>query len=176
LERNTVDTLAGSSFVARRDGAALHRSRAISQVNDLEALYHLSDTHKEPISALFKYQITLSNASSEGVADLSVIVIAPQDIELVAGEPTITTDPAAAVDAVKLQTDGMDRAKRTFTLNLLNTKQKVSLSPYGFSRDASNQVSPAAGVVVQKEDWTQRDMDSPSVDTKLGKIFTTPLN
>lgn len=95
---------------------------------------------------------------------MSVIVIAPKDIELVAGEPAIATDPPMAVNAMKLTSLSTDKAKRVLSLNLLNTKQSISLSFYGFSRNV-NQSSPPLDVVVQKKDWIQRTVDKSGTRT-----------
>jgi hypothetical protein len=149
---------------------------AASVAGNLEILYRLNDTQKETIGGLFKFDVTLANTSSEGAADVSVIVIAPKDIEFIAGEPTIATDPPAAVNAVKLQAEGTEKGKRFFALNLLNTGHRITLSLYGFSRNASSQIGSPPTVVVQKKDWVQRNVDRATPEKLFTRLLETRID
>lgn len=138
---------------------------AESVAGKLQIQYKLSDSEKETIGGLFKYDVTLANASAEGVENLQIFIAPPKGIELVGAPPSIAAARSEFANHVKLEARNLGGDAQSFVLGLLNTHESITLSFFGVSKNIAQNNLPLS-VAVQKKDWIQKNVNKGDGNTQ----------
>lgn len=128
---------------------------------DLNINISMANGFAESVESLFKYDVTIANNSGRGIDDFVLYIRAPKGLSL-ANKPSISSYPDSIIDTVKVDRAESRGNGEAYKISLLNNKQSISLSYYGFSKEVVE--AKPLDVVMQKKDWEQNNVSSASVD------------
>jgi hypothetical protein len=129
----------------------------VGVAGNLEILLPVSNTRKEAIRSLYRYEVKIVNKTEQGADQVMLFVESPKGIELVTS-PEITTVPPELVAAVTVTHALGPLGNPQLTINLINPSQTIKVGYLGFSRDLIDTDNMPLRVVVAKKDWLQRNV------------------
>jgi hypothetical protein len=142
-------------------------------VGDLEVQYAASSTsEKQPIKSLYRYEVSVSNNTGEGVENLAVFLILPTGVQL-SETPSISSSPDTLAKTLMLTPVLVSPEQTRFDVGLLNPAQSVRFTLFGYSGTAVE--GTPLSVLAQKKDWKQVSVDDAGRNTSKISLTEKPL-